>query len=440
MIDEARKIAFRVLSRPAKVGRINDTLHQTLSNTSLSSREKRFTTELVMGTTRMKRRLDADLAACYRSRYDHMQREVKWLLRLGAYQLHYMDGVPPHAALSATADLARNVNLARAVKLVNGVLRELQRRDHAGVFPAEATPDELATAFSHPTWLVERWLEHWGRERTVDLMEWNNRRPTIWFRQRKDATHQQRLAQWAQSRDLTLEAHSRLPDYFAATDTPAALLEPAVMEQGLFIVQDPASGAIVNAVDPQPGEVILDLCAGPGGKTAALADCVGPTGRILAYEIDHQRVKQINSTLNRLGLENVDILPGDATSRPLMEADKILIDAPCTGTGVMARRADLRWRRQPQHLTELSSLQMTLLEHAARHLRPGATLVYATCSLEPEENWDLVQKFQERNQNTYLAPMPSAVPPVWLNDNGALQTFPPDHHVDGLFAVRLQVS
>ena len=319
------------------------------------------------------------------------------------------------------------------------MLRELSRQSPPDGPSAEASTGELATAFSHPAWLVERWLDRWGRDRTIALMEWNNRRPTIWFRQRREKATRQRLAEIATAKSISLQPHPVMADYVSASPSPAPLFKPDVMQEGLFIVQDPSSGAVVEAVDPRPGEVIVDLCAGPGGKTAVLAECVQPEGRILAFEIDHDRVNMINSTLNRLGLANVDIYPGDATTRAIPEVDKILVDAPCSGTGVMARRADLRWRRKPEQLADMTTLQLSLLEHAAKCLRPGGMLVYATCSLEPEENWELVRALKKEHPVFCVVPMPEGVPRAWIDADGALNTFPPDNQVDGLFAVRLQV-
>ncbi|UCD37841.1 MAG: 16S rRNA (cytosine(967)-C(5))-methyltransferase RsmB [Fidelibacterota bacterium] len=439
MIDETRRTAFKVLTKADRGSRINEVLHQVLAGSAHTQQERRFITELVLGSIRMQRRLDAELAACYDGRYNHMEWGVKQLLRMGAYQLRYMDSVPPHAALSTTVELAKAVDLARAAKLINGVLRELSRRAPSDDVSDDAPADELATAFSHPTWLVERWLKRWDRDRTAALMEWNNRRPVVWLRQRISAEHRERLANVAKEKGLTLVPHPLLPDYVTAEPSPASLLEAEVLNIGSFIVQDPASGAVVQAVEPQVGEVIIDLCAGPGGKTAAMAELVGTEGRILAYELDPGRVALINDTLVRLGLENVDLYPGDATAQSLPKADKILIDAPCTGTGVMARRTDLRWRRQPEQLAEMTNIQMSLLEHAARSLQSGGTLVYATCSLETEENWDLIHEFQSRHPQFFVVPMPEGVPRGWIDDLGALSTFPPDHQVDGIFAVRLKV-
>lgn len=434
----ARRTALDILARAEVGGRVNDLLHKSLARSALTDQERRFTTELVLGTTRLRARLDADLAGCYHGRYGHLERGVKQLLRLGAYQLRYMEGVPPHAALHTTVELARTMNLTRAGGLINGVLRKLSRRPLVMDPPAESSIEDLAAFYSHPPWMVERWVGRWGRHRTGALMAWNNRRPTIWLRPRQDEKRREQLDRVAAALATQLQPNPQNPQYLSAHPSPAPLLTERVMEQGLFIVQDPSSGAVVRAVDPRPGEVIIDLCAGPGGKTAALAESVGPHGRVLAYEIDPERVTLINDTLNRLGLDNVALYPGDVRTQPLPKADKILIDAPCSGTGVMARRADLRWRRQLGHLAEMASLQRSLLEHAARYLRPGGVLIYATCSLEPEENWNLIHAFQHRSPEFCVVPMPEGIPQSWIDGQGALHTFPPDHRVDGVFAVRLQ--
>ncbi|MCH7520579.1 MAG: 16S rRNA (cytosine(967)-C(5))-methyltransferase RsmB [Candidatus Marinimicrobia bacterium] len=439
LANRARKTALDILAQAETGGRINDLLHKALARSALTDQERRFTTDLVLGITRLQARLDADLAGCYHGRYGHLQRGVRRLLRLGAYQLRYMEGVPPHAALHTTVELARAIHLARAGGLINAVLRQLSRRPLVMDPPVEISIEDLAAFYSHPPWLVERWLGHWGRQQTDALMAWNNRRPTIWLRPRLDEQRRKQLDRVAAALATQLQPNAQLPQYLSAHPSPAPLLTGPVMEKGLFIVQDPSSGAVVRAVDPRPGEVIIDLCAGPGGKTAALAESVGPQGRVLAYEIDPERVALINDTLNRLNLDNVTLYPGDVRTQPLPKADKILVDAPCSGTGVLARRADLRWRRQPGHLAEMASLQMSLLEHAAKYLRSGGVLIYATCSLEPEENWDLVHAFQQRFPEFSVVPMPEGVPQPWINGQGALQTFPPDHRVDGVYAVRLQV-
>ncbi|MCH8328529.1 MAG: 16S rRNA (cytosine(967)-C(5))-methyltransferase RsmB, partial [Candidatus Marinimicrobia bacterium] len=162
-----------------------------------------------------------------------------------------------------------------------------------------------------------------------------------------------------------------------------------------------------------------------------------PKGQIHAYEIDPGRIDMINQTLGRLGLRNVQLYPGDALKQQLPAADKILIDVPCTGTGVMGRRADLRWKRKPEHLEELGSLQQQLLEHAVSALAHSALLIYATCSIEPEENWDAVGAFLQRHPEVTVAPLPDHLPAHWIDADGALSTFPPSHQVDGVFAVRL---
>ncbi|MFC1484512.1 16S rRNA (cytosine(967)-C(5))-methyltransferase RsmB [Candidatus Neomarinimicrobiota bacterium] len=432
-------MAYDILAKAEKSGnRVDEVLHGELKTGKLTAQDRRFITRLVMGTTRMRGRLDSELATCYNGRYTSLEHAVKRLLRFGGYQLRYMDSVPPYAAIDTTVTLARDIRLVRAAGLVNAVLRDFSRRP-----PQEfslSSTEEIAAAYSHPEWLVERWLDQWGQEKTVTLMDWNNLEPTLWFRMRKEKGQQQFFRDTVHELGLSSQSHPHLHDYVTVNPSPAPLLEPEYLARGSFIVQDPSSGAIVEAVDPQPGESIIDLCAGPGGKTALLADAVGSEGYILAYEIDHQRVAMINDTVNRLELNNVDIYPGDATGKPLPKVNKILVDAPCMGTGVMARRADLRWRRQPENLGEMTTNQFKLLQHAARYLNAGGSLIYATCSLEDEENWKLIQNFQNSHPNFYIDPMPENVPQNWIDSGGALCTFPPDDHVDGVFAVRLKKS
>lgn len=438
--DHARILAFNTLAASLNGGYIDDLLHKELDKSHLDNRERRFVTELVLGATRMRLRLDHALKPCYKGRFGGLEPVVKMLLRLGAYQLLFMDSVPDHAAVNTTVDIARAVDLARVTKLTNGVLRQLSRQQPLTMPSNDAPVRDLAAAWSHPEWLIEKWAAQWGRDRTVDLMAWNNQRPTLWFRVREDETRQMRLLEAGLDAGLSFIPHDVVDGYVSVDGNPAPLFEKSILDEGLFIVQDPAAGAIIEAVAPQPGEVIIDLCAGPGGKTAALADAVGPKGKVIACEIDPHRVQLINDTVNRLGLSNVQIYPGDARKIDIPKADKILVDAPCSGTGVMSRRADLRWLRKPWHIVEMAALQDSLLTRAMELSHQGSIIIYGTCSLEPEENWGAIQRFQEHNPDYYLDPMPESISKSWLDENGALATSPSEHHVDGVYAVRMKRS
>ncbi len=438
--DRARLCAYRIYARSRQASRVSDALHRELSSAGLPSRERRFVTELVLGATRMQGRLDAELLPCYRGRYRHLEHKVRQLLRLGAYQMRFMDAVPAHAAVDSSVNLARAVGLGRATGLVNGVLRKLAGTDPLPEPGPDADSAALAEWHSHPRWIVERWLEQWGRTRTLQLLIWNNRRPTVWLRILGGEPARDRLGELAADAAVSLEGHPVLDEYTAVRPFAGALLTEAVLAEGLFTVQDPSAGAVLRAVNPRPGETIIDLCAGPGGKTAALATAVGSAGRIHAFEADPARLELLKEMLQRLGLGNVSLHPGDARDQQLPAADKILIDVPCSGTGVMARRADLRWRREPEHIAELAQLQGELLAHGAGALQSGAVLIYATCSLEQEENWAGVNSFMAQHPDYNLTPLPAAVPEAWLDAQGALATFPPEHAVDGVFAVGLDRS
>lgn len=436
-VDPARDLAYRILAGARPSAPVADLLHAELQQSDLTEQQRRFVTELVLGSTRMQGRLDADLAEIYNGRYNHLERTVRQLLRMGAYQLAYMDAVPDRAAVHTTVELARALHLDRATGLINAVLRKVARHrpDHQAA--GDSSPEALAKVYSHPVWLVEKWLQQWSRDDVVALMEWNNQRPEVWLRTGWGSAGISRLEALAGEQGLTLEPHSLLQQYVTPKPAAAPLLSEDIMGAGLFIVQDPSAGAVLNAIDAQPGETIIDLCAGPGGKGAAMAAAVGPAGEVHAYEIKPGRVRLMQDTINRLGIKNIHLYPGDAREQTLPTADKIVLDVPCAGTGVMARRADLRWRRKPEDLAELGAIQQGLLDHAAQAAKPGTEIIYATCSLEPEENWAVVDSFLERHTDFAILPMPEAVPPDWVDDRQALRTFPPRHQVDGVFAVKM---
>ncbi|MCK4577180.1 MAG: 16S rRNA (cytosine(967)-C(5))-methyltransferase RsmB [Candidatus Marinimicrobia bacterium] len=435
----ARKLAYDALLLADRSMRVNDALHGLLADSDLAGRDRRFATELVLGTTRLKGILDRDLADCYHGKFGKIEPQVRRLLRMGAYQMRYMDKVPPYAAIDSTVDLAVRQDLARAKGLINGVLRELSRRPRQGNPPDDAPVDVLAAGYSHPQWLVEKWLDQWDRPTVIQLLQYNNRTPEIWFRRRENPQLSERLEQLIKELNLEIHNHPELPEYFSC-DTPARLLDQKVLEEGLFIVQNPASGAVVRMASPKAGETIIDLCAGPGGKTAALSDAVGPEGRIIACEIDPKRADLIGETVHRLSLANVEIVVGDALQNRLPEAHKILVDAPCTGTGVLARRADLRWRRQPEHIAELAALQKALAARAIQLLHTGGKLIYATCSLEPEENWEIGDSIMEGHPGLGIAPETGTLPPDWLDERGALNTLPWKHNIDGMFSINLTLQ
>ncbi|MCS7048707.1 MAG: 16S rRNA (cytosine(967)-C(5))-methyltransferase RsmB [Verrucomicrobiae bacterium] len=303
---------------------------------------------------------------------------VSALIQLGLYQLHFLK-LPAHAAVHETVELAKARVSAAEARLVNAVLRQ-------------ADPDVLREAppwirWSHPQWLWERWLARYGEEQTIALCEWNNQPPPLYAR-RNTLRH---------VADSTLPAclvpSDRHPLCYRVTD-PAGLFASTAWAEGAFYLQDPSTLLAVDLLDPQPGESVLDLCAAPGGKTTYLAQKMNNHGRIIAVDSSNTRLAKVTENCRRLGVTIVATLACDGTrvERCLRgeRFDRVLVDAPCSNTGVMRRRPDLRWRLRVEELPRLAALQRALLESAFQLVRPGGALVYSTCSLEPEENEEVI--------------------------------------------------
>lgn len=402
-VEKPRQIAFRALQRHAESSDyIEDILADELRRTQLSGSDRSLTHELVCGVVRFQRALDwlIDL----RTEGRPQQPIVRTILRLGLYQLLWLERVPPHAAVHETVEIAKTLNLGPIAGFLNAILRNV-----AGAIPehrqklAELEISQPDVHDSHPAWLFRRWSEHWGREKARELMKWNNTPPPIYARVNTLKTDPQTLEQtWLQ------EGVSFARREFPWTGTIAIyeLLDyPPIASlksftEGGFYVQDPSTLLAVMALDPQPGDTVLDLCAAPGGKTTLMAQLMKNQGRIFAQDTHRARLLRLKDNCTRLGVNIVKPSSSTGVSHPELSLsfDRILVDAPCSNTGVARRRIDLRWRVKAEEINRLQETQKDLLRDAAVQLKPGGVLVYSTCSLEPEENHTITKWFVAQDQ------------------------------------------
>lgn len=317
-----------------------------------------------------------------------------------------------------------------------------------GATEAEA----LSTTYSHPVWMVERWLKEYGPADTQKLLSHNNRRPSFTLRRNGSVTTRTSMAELVkrlQDEGVKLRPSKFLPKHFLTVESGLQSALPYV-RSGFAAVQDESAGLVVAMLDPQEGDVICDTCAAPGGKALFTADLVGPKGSVFALDINKRRVEAIDNFARTLGLRNVvaaqaDLLelgkPGrlvKLTGGALSGFDKVLLDVPCSGLGVLSKRADLRWRRTKAQLEDLTALQGRMLQGAASLVNPGGLLVYSTCSPDREETFDQIAKFLERNPNWDVDAPPEMVPDECVTDEGYLLTLPHVHGIDGAFAARLR--
>jgi 16S rRNA (cytosine967-C5)-methyltransferase len=390
--EKPREIAMRVLRQRGGSGEyIEKLLENELAGRSLTPPDRALCQELVYGIVRWQMTLDWLVA---RKTGDRPQNAaLRLLLHLGLYQLFWLHRIPNHAAVHETVELGKQLGFGAQAGFLNAVLRGYTREREATILQlANLKQTDPALGYSHPAWLVERWQARWGASQTKQLLEWNNTPPPIFARLNLlKADFAALAAAWQQEGVDFEEQHwdwTGRNTVFKLKSHPP-LSQSNSFQRGFFYVQDPGTLLAVEELDPQPGENILDLCAAPGGKTAYIAQRMQNRGRIEARDDQANRLKLVRENCARLGITCVEF---EGSSQP-PPFDRILVDAPCSNTGVLRRRVDLRWRIKAGEIERLRQTQQALLEQAAAQLKAGGILVYSTCSLEPEENESVARDF-----------------------------------------------
>ncbi len=414
-------------------------LDYSLAN-ELEPRERAQVREYVQNILRRRSYLDFIIDHFSSVGIDEMKPQLKNILRLAIYDLLFMDSTPDYAAINEAVEIAKFMLGSKTGDLVNAILRNLQREGENLPKPAYEDRNKLvATTFSHPEWLVARWRKRFGEREAFQLMQANNTRPSFFIRVNTLRTKPENFVMRMDKMGIEYEASDWLPNFYKV-DSVQPFIEKGLLAKGLCQVQDIAAGFAPFVLDPQPGETIYDLCAAPGTKSIMLADLTGGESSILSVDISAERLEKLAESALSHGAENIRIRRGDVLELSLPLADAVLLDAPCTGTGVLSKRADLRWRRDEEGLKKAVELQEQLLEEAANMVKLGGRLVYSTCSLEPEENMEQIHKLiAKMDDNFVLEPLEDFVPEEVLTEDGkAYQTFPHIHGCDGHFGVLLK--
>ncbi len=451
----ARDVALEALARADRGDTfLQDHLHAVLDGADLDPRDCALATQLATGVVRHRRTLRLFISHL-RGAKKHartIQPEILRILELGAFQLLLLDRVPAYAAVNEAVDAARGTARpgrdTKVAGFVNGVLRNLQRlivghepagspapdalpHPDGGVVrlaeavlpdPADGAAAFLGAAYSYPDWLVVRWVEAFGDEAEA-VCRWQNRRPDV-FARVNPRRHTAEALLAALREEAPGVAAGPRPGTLDVSALPADRLQRLV-EAGEMTVQDPSAMAAVEALAPRPGETVLDLCAAPGTKTTQIVEATGDRGRVVASDKTEEKLDALRRTVAARGIESATVCLGDdvAAHAPAGGFDAVLVDAPCSNTGVLARRVEARWRLRPDDAEDLAALQRRLLERAVTLVRPGGRLVYSTCSLLPEENDGLLAAFLEGREG-------------WVLADRALILPGPDH--DGAFWARLQ--
>ena len=436
----ARELALQLLAAIESRNAYSDRLLESrLRDAALSPRDAALVTTLVQGTLRHRALLDHHLSAFLGPRWEGIPLWIRQALRIGALQILTLTRVPDSAAVDESVELAKKYGHPGTAGLVNAVLRRLAKGERAPLpDPATDPAAYLAVAHSHPRWLVDRWLTRYGFDETEQLLAAGNAEPRVSVR-----ANAHRIAPAALADALRAEGASPEP---APNGGPVLLVAPGyvaarspLFRDGLLSLQDEAEAAVAGLLGAMPGERALDLCAAPGGKASQIAEAVAPSGFVVAMERHGSRAKALRSNLvERLRLPRAWTVCGDGLAPPLRGGfARVLVDAPCSGLGVLRRRADARWRKEAGAIAQMAAIQGPLLESAAALVKAGGVMVYSVCSLEPEETDAIVEAFLSRHSEFMLDDARPFLPPPFRGDGPCFRALPHRHGTDGVFAARL---
>jgi len=379
-------------------------LENLFEQSKISSKDRALIQEIFFGVIRWQKRINWIIEQFFKGSYRKSPRFVRSILQSSLYQLIYLERIPDYAIINEAVRIAKSKGGRYWAGKINAILRNYLKNQNSIIFPDlnKSPVKAISILYSHPEWLVDRWLKRWGRDETIALCSANNERPSISL---------------------------RVNCLKISTDL--------LFQQGLFSIQDESAGLACQLLGAKPGERIIDLCAAPGGKTTYLTEL--GENKTVVHSIDQHvpRLKLICENLKRLGFSDSRLILADGRNFSCKPVEKVLVDAPCSGLGVLSKRVDLKWRRKPEQMDELTKLQMQLLENAASLVKSGGVITYSTCTIEPQENEEIVAQFIKNNKRFQIDSAKKYIPKNFVSTEGYVSTFPHKHGMDGSFAAKI---
>lgn len=444
-MQNPRQIAFLALREVHRRGAFADAaLDRAFGNSQLNDLDRRLVTELVYGSVRRMRSIDFIIDKLATKKSSQQPPELRTILHLGLYQLEYLNQIPPSAAVNTTVQLAKENGFSGLSSFVNGLLRQYIRLTDNDLNPLTVTNykspvERLGILHSFPEWLIELWIEQIGETETEQLCEWFNQSPTIDVRINPLKSSIAQIEAAFKSHNIRVSRIPNLPQALRLNGSIGAIQNLPGYSEGWWTIQDSSAQLVTHLLAPQPGETIIDACAAPGGKTTHSAELMQDEGTIYACDKTASRLKKLKENADRLQMKSIKIHTGDSRHFPefVNLADRVLLDAPCSGLGTLHRRADARWRHTPENIQQQSQLQSELLANAATFVKSGGVLVYATCTIHPLENETVIRSFLDSNPHWQIEP-PTIDLPVQPSPEGWVKVWPHRHHMDGFFMVRIK--
>lgn len=439
MNNNSRQLAFIILQEIYRKQVFTDVaLDRHLKKNDLIDANRRLVTELVYGCVRRQRSLDAIIDQLAKKKSPQQHPYLRIILHIGLYQLSYLEQIPESAAVDTTVELAKQNKFAKLAGFVNGLLREYIRQNLTINLP-ENPVQKLGISYSFPNWIVKYWIEELGLTEAEKLCYWFNLSPSIDLRINPLKTSVEEVEIAMKNIGISVSRILQVPQALRLNGAVGQIQKLPGYNEGWWSIQDSSAQLVCYLLNPQPGEIIIDACAAPGGKTTHIGELMGDNGKIFAIDMTASRLKKLESNTERLQLKSISISRGD--SRNLTEfinqADRVLLDVPCSGLGTLHRRADARWRKTLENIGELAKLQGELLENAAKWVKPGGVLVYATCTIYPLENEGVIENFLTNNYEWEIE-APTVDFMVSPCREGWIKIWPHREQMDGFFMVKLR--
>ena len=429
--DKSRLHAYNiVLKHESTALQLKLVRQEYFNKNKLSSNERNRSMALSNETVRWKRALDECISKSLNKPINKLPLNVLCILRLGYYEYVMDDLVPPHAAVNSWVELSKKFNNKKISGLINAVLRKAKYVNK----DTFKNRKNLGSRFSFQDWMIENWLKKYGRSKTINLCKYLNHKHEIDLRL---DTNSEEIKNLLKDKKIEWSFSPFSKNYIRIKSGLRNILFSNIYSKGHIFVQDRAAGAVVEALDPLPGDIVLDVCAAPGTKSIYIYEKMKGEGKLFSCDINQSKIDNAVKQTKQLGMD-IDWKRMDASTDNYPMADKILIDAPCTGTGVIARKPDIKWRRNSSDIEKFTLLQKKIINNVSRFLKKGGVIVYATCSLEDQENWNVVRSFLKFNPDFKLESVERKIPEQWLNRNKCLETFPPRDNVDGMFAAKIK--
>ncbi|MGL5331000.1 MAG: 16S rRNA (cytosine(967)-C(5))-methyltransferase RsmB [Peptostreptococcaceae bacterium] len=438
---KAREVALRVLLDIEENGNYsNIAINKHFRNLEMSNQERGLATELIYGVVENKYYLDYIIDKLSKIKCKKMNIYVKILLRMGIYQILLLDSISEYAAVNETVSLVKKYD-KRSSGFVNAILRNvIRQKDTVG--EVDIKDDKimyLATRYSYKPWMIKNWINKFSAEFTEDLLEANSEKPSVYLRTNTLKISRDELMEKLKAEGVSCSVVPTVEEAIRVENLKN-IENNELFKNGLFTIQDISSMIVGKVMSPKEDSLVLDVCSAPGGKTTHLATLMNNTGKVVSRDIFEHKLKLIQSTVDRLGLTNVEVQSCDASLLDEDSIDKfdyVLTDVPCSGLGIIRRKPEIKYKEKAE-LKELPVIQKTILDNASKYVKVGGTLVYSTCTIQDNENIEVVEAFLKENDNFELVPIDEVKVDLDNQDSGYLKIYPNIHDIDGFFIAKLQ--